>query len=467
MLPRRVLEGALLATLVACSRSPSAASPAPLAASTAALVVFDNVRILTMDEGRVIESGRVVVDGTTISAVVDAADTDSPPGAVVIDGTGMTLLPGLADMHVHYGDVGESCLYVANSITTVRNLWGTERHFRYDALAKSGEIIGPHVVTAAPLMDGPKPVWGEASIRITSPQMAVGAVESQRASGYPAVKLYEGLSEEAYRAAVSAAQERQLQVWTHVPRAMTVQQVLELGVDSIEHFDDYAAAVASDGLSPTNQRFPANEQWASASDDKIAAIARLTKDNGVWNAPTLALLHKRFEAMGDVDALLARPEMAYVSTPLKQWWSRSLQWMPRTAPFAAKAAPRQLALVAALHERGAGLLIGTDSPNPYLVPGFAIHDELEAFRQAGLDRAEVLRIATVQAARFLDDPTFGRVRPDLRADLVLVEGDPRQDLGVLRDPVGVMVNGHYRDRAALKASLRNYADALATSEPSP
>jgi imidazolonepropionase-like amidohydrolase len=114
--------------------------------------------------------------------------------------------------------------------------------------------------------------------------------------------------------------------------------------------------------------------------------------------------------------------------------------------------------VKALYEAGAGLLVGTDTPNPFIVPGFSFHEELANLTEAGIPSDALLRMATVEAARFLgEEGEFGIVAAGARADLILVEGDPSRDLDVLRRPAYVMLNGHLRDRA----TLQNDLDALA------
>ncbi|TDI40436.1 MAG: hypothetical protein E2P02_16950 [Acidobacteria bacterium] len=119
-----------------------------------------------------------------------------------------------------------------------------------------------------------------------------------------------------------------------------------------------------------------------------------------------------------------------------------------------------------LYDAGVPLLIGTDTPNPFVIPGFAIHDELAAFVDAGIPVDEVLRIATADAAKFLrEEGQWGVVAADARADLVLLDGDPRDDLSVLRRPAGVMVNGHWYDSAILSDALDKLRERIAGSEP--
>ncbi len=361
--------------------------------------LFKQVRVITMTDAGELTRADLRVRGGRI----DAIDSDLPAtgNARVIDGEGLTLMPGLADMHVHYGSEGEGALYLANSITTVRNLWGSARILALGTRAAAGVAAGPNIYTCGPLMDGPNPVWGNRSLMIDSPEQAIGAIEAQRTTGYRAVKLYEGLTPEIYRAAVQAARKRGLQVWTHTPRSMTVDEVLALGVDSLEHFNDVSQAIypLAEG-----QEMPGKAaRWAGADPALMRAFAERSAASGVWHSPTYTVIADRYRHAADPQAWFARPEIDLLDPGLERWWRQSLDRMTPLNAEMRSAARNQRRLIGLLHEAGAPLLIGTDSPNPFVIPGYAIHDELAAFVAAGISRRHVLEIATREAARFLEE----------------------------------------------------------------
>ncbi len=426
-----------------CAAAPATAADAD--------VLFAGARVLTMGPAGTLERAFVTVsDGR----IVRVAATPPPAADELrrIEADGLVLMPGLADMHVHYFSENEGPMFLANSVTSVRNLWGSAQTLILDAKAASGTTPGPHVYTSGPLMDGPEPIWGDGSLKLTSPEQAVGAVESQRTTGYRAVKLYEGLTPEIYRAAVAAAQERDMQVWTHVPGGLDVEAVIELGVDSIEHFDDVQDSVLGDGHDPADGSYFG--RWASADEARLAALARKSAEAGVWHSPTLTVIATRYAYGADAEGYFARPEAAYLGPGIEGWWRNSASRMSPWDERKRKAAAMQRRFLALLHEAGAPLLLGTDTPNPFVLPGFAIHDELANFVEAGIPVAEVLRIATADAARFLrEEGEWGVVREGARADLVLLDADPREDLATLRRPRGVMVNGHWYDAARLESEL--------------
>ncbi len=429
----------------------------PAVAGDGEAIVFQNVRVLTMTDEGVLEGASVTVEGDTITAIAEnVGEGEIPEGANVVDGTDMTLMPGLADMHVHYWSEVQGPLFLANSVTTLRNMWGSSQTLILDATAKRGSYAGPHIYTPGPLMDGPNPIWGQGSAMISSPEQAVGAVESQRTTGYTAVKLYEGLTPDIYVAAVEAAQARDMQVYTHVPEDMTVEDVLALGVDSIEHFEGVSSAATTAG---EGARYMA--RWASADIDRLQEIAAASAESGVWHSPTFSVIAVRYEYAADPDAFFAMPESGYVSPGLGDWWRASAQRMGAFDEQKQIATENQRAFARMLYDAGAPMLIGTDTPNPFVLPGFAIHDELEAFIDVGIPVDEVLRMATADAAKFLrEEGEWGVVAVGARADLVLLDADPRQDLSTLRRPAGVVMNGHWYDAGFLEAELREIRQAV-------
>lgn len=451
---KTALFAAVIILAVGCSQVGDEGSTRPAPNPDSQITVFENIRILTMNDREVLENANIVVDGGKISAIKSTADYERPDGAVIIDGTDKTIMPGLADMHVHYFSANEGPLFLANSVTTVRNLWGSAETFRLDAKAKAGKDAGPHIYTSGPLMDGPEPIWGAGAIEILSPDMAIGAVESQRANGYAAVKLYAKLSAESYKAAASAAKERDMQIWTHVPYSLSIDEVLEIGVDSIEHLDGYADGIVPDGYKPPAGRGQSLAKWASADLSKLQVLVNKTADAGVWNSPTFSVVYNRYDYARDAEKYFNSDVGKYIGPGLKSWWSSSAEGLASLSARADEAVITQRAFVKSLGDAGAGLLIGTDTPNPFVAPGFSIHDELANFSAAGFTNEEILELATINAARFLgEEEVFGNIIEGSRADLVLINTDPRDDLNALRNPDGVMMNGHWYDREELALML--------------
>ena len=414
--------------------------------------VFQNVRVLPMSGAGSLEGHSVIVEGARIAAIGPTSSTPAPEGARLIDGSGLTLMPGLADMHVHYWNAEEGALFVVNGITTVRNLWGAAVHFRFDTHAKGGDMVGPHVYTTGPLIDGPNPVWGDFSVLVESPEAAEAVVDAQFATGYAGIKLYEMLSEESYRAAVLAAKARGMKVSSHTPGSMTVEDLLALEIDSIEHLDGYAEALSGGrfdrgSMTPRTARL---ELWNHADEAAMEPLARRTAEAKVWNVVTLNVYTQLHQYAAEAEDFLARNEIRYVPPETMQFWRNAQESAGPAWAIVQEGEGARARFVKALFDAGAPLLVGTDTPNPFITPGYAIHDELDNLSKTGIPNDALLRMATTEAARYLDaEGKFGIVAEGARADLILVAGDPLTDLSVLRQPVGVMVNGHWRTREEL------------------
>jgi len=457
----RVLAVAALLSLVACASAPE---PRAIEAGEP-VTVFTNVTVVTEYGGDRLEHHSVAVRGDRIIAVAPDGGLVLPEGTHTIDGEGRLLAPGIADMHVHYVDPTAGGLFLANSITTVRNPSGGEGVPELIAAIASGARPGPRMYSSGQLIDGPGSFWG--------PQVVVDTVEGVRervradaAAGYMAIKLYSRLTPEQFRAGVEEARAHNLQVYAHVPGSMTLEEVLALQVDNIEHLDGFERSLGGEGARLA-------QLWASVAPDRYAPLAAEVVESGVWNTPTLIVMLAPARAFVDLAAADAAPEMRYASAGLLQFWHSYARFFPADADLAGRyrivqqGHANRIAMLAALREAGAPVLIGTDTPNPYVLYGFSIHEELGFFLEAGYTRSEALRIATLEAARFLDQSgEFGVIAEGARADLLLLDGDPEADFTTLRTPAGVMAAGRWYDRAALDGLLEDVEAAAAEPWPS-
>ena len=407
-----------------------------------------------MDTSDIIADGYVIVEGRRIAAMGAGALPVDYQGKR-IDGDGATLMPGLADMHVHYYETDIGAAYLANGVTLVRNLTGSLGAARRDQAAIDGALVGPVVVTSGPIIDGGEGFPNDFFIRARNPDQMIGAVRSQARSGYRAVKLYEHLDADTFRAGVKEARANGMRVYAHVPDSLDIHALLEMKVDSLEHLDGYAQAMARDGFA-TDREYAWAEWWANVDRTKFEDLAQTTVAAGSWTVPTFAITYGRI-ASADPDAYFAKEE----ARQLPLWadsWRRTAQGYEADRPFFAPSLVQKIAFVAALRGAGAKVLIGTDGPNPFVTPGYAIHDELAAFQRAGYTNLEILDIATVQAARFVGERgRTGTVAVGAPADLILLNGDPVDDLAVLRTPIGAMVAGHWHDRATIDNALARRA----------
>lgn len=424
------------------------------------VTVFVDVNVVPMDTAGVLENQVVVVRDGIISAVAPGSTTEIPEHTEIIDGTGGFLLPGLADMHVHVSNEEEFLLFIANGVTTARDMFGDQDRLAWREKVERGDVLGPTIYMSGPIIDG-NPPFIEGSTVVETAEDAKRVVAEEKAAGYDFVKVYDFLSRDAYDALVSAARENGMPVVGHVPDAVGLNEVLAAGQASIEHLRGYAAALVSD---PDQVTF-GSEDWALADTSKMRDLAGATRAAGVWNCPTLVVTQKWLPPE-EQRALFAKPAMRYIAPQVHAEWDPDASYLSffSTEKLAAvqRSHKQRLMMTRALHEAGARLLLGTDAGNPFVLAGFSIHEELANLVEAGLTPYEVLLTGTRFAAEFLDAPgQFGVVAPGARADLILTDGNPLDDVGAVAHPKGVMVRGRWLPRSELARMLDRLAEKYA------
>jgi len=465
MFSRRIVLAALF--LAACATTP----PRVIEAG-APVTAFRNVTVITEYGGERLEHHTVAIREDRIIAIAPDRAIVLPEGATIVEGEGRILAPGIADMHVHYQDPSVGVLMLANSITTIRNPSGfgigngPDTTLGLAARTARGEVQGPFIYSSGQLIDGPGSFWGPGVVVDTVDGVRT-RVRQDAEAGYPAIKLYAQLTPEQYRAGVEEARAHNLQIFSHVPASMTLEEVLDLRVDSIEHLDGYDRSLGGQG--PSMQ-----QRWVAAPADGFAPLAQRVAQSGVWQVPTLIVTLAPSRAFVDVNAADQAPELRYAQQGLLDFWHGYTARIPPGTDLAARyrvveqAHGRRVEMLRALREANAPLLVGTDAPNPYVMYGFAIHEEFGFYREAGFSNTELLRIATLNAARFMNATgEFGIVREGARADLLLLAADPEQELATLRAPQGVMAAGRWYDRASLDALLAEVERAAAASRQMP
>ena len=426
------------------------------------LYAFTGVTVVPMTGERLLPHRTVLVRGQVIEAIGPTAEVQVPEDAVVIEGRGRYLMPGLVDMHTHISDRDDLVLLLANGVTSVRNMAeypGWARLLGYpDILAlkkriEKGELQGPTIYTAGLVLDGRKPVSPLFSVMKDAGE-AERAVRDQQARGYDFVKVYDKLPPEVYERIVAVARELQITVIGHVPKAVGIDASLSSGQHSIEHLTGY--------IDNDKSRFVIPEE-------RIEEYAARTAAAGVWNCPTLTI-YDNLVPPSRFEEILAHPEARYVPGRIRFLWKQTLRAVYETAgtggdvaggdvagadvagtDYAARMGELSRRMTRALHEAGAKLVAGTDMNFVGVFPGLSLHRELEDLVAAGLSPYEALACATVNAAVCLGRAgEFGTVDAGGRADLILLETDPLEDVGAIRSCAGVMVRGRWYSRDALE-----------------
>ncbi len=421
-------------------------------------VAIVGVTVLPLDSDRQLPNHTVLIQNGTITAIAPDLDVSN---ARVIDGRGKYLLPGLADMHTHFWDPGEAAMFLANGVTFVRNMWGAPFHLAWQRKVESGEIAGPRVLTTSPIVDGVtesgQPIW-PGSATLPDPAHADRMVEGFVERGYQQVKAYSLLSAPAIAALGRACERAGVMLVGHCPSAVTMEQASTAGQRCFEHLTNMTFGHLRDGrVAPPGWVAGADFIAEHLDSAAIRDMARRFADEQTWNCPTMVVWQGAMDA--NVETVLANPLLRYESAATMSSWDPTndfrFRGFERSKVIAAfqRMNDRRAEMISILHQEGAPLLIGTDTPNPFVFQGFSIHDELDNFVRAGLTPYEAIRCATVEPARFLGATDRGVVAEGRRADLILVDGDPFVDVSILRTPASVFVNGHVLTRADLDAML--------------
>jgi len=429
----------------------------PAAGATTAFV---NVNVVPMT-GEVLLSGRtVVVENGRISATGPVESTVVPDGARIVDGTDRYLMPGLAEMHGHVpGDDSPGLervltLYAVNGVTSVRGMLGQPSHLRLRAELAAGERLGPRLYTSGPSFNGGS---------VSGPRQAIGMVREQQAAGYDFLKIHPGLTREEFRAIAEEAAALGIRFAGHVPADVGLSYALDLGISTIDHLDGYMQALVPAQQDPSGgfEGFFGLLLAPAAREERIASFAQATRDAGTWNVPTQTLFEHRVGP--DAPGVIAEwPEMRYVpEDTLTEWLDAKRELLADAAyseATAARAIRLRRELIRSLNEAGAGLLLGSDAPQVFNVPGFSIHRELELMVASGLSPYEALLTGTVNAARWFGwEDVLGTVEVGKTADLLLLDDNPLEDIGHTRRIHGVMLGGRWLGRAEIEAQLERFA----------
>jgi imidazolonepropionase-like amidohydrolase len=356
----------------------------------------------------VLRNRTVVIRAGRVESIRESSE-NLAGDVVVIDGHGRYLLPGLIDMHVH-ARRADMALYRAAGITTVRNMWGHDGIKTLMQDIANGTLIGPAIISASPGLDGTPVQWPFTQV-IEDASRAASVVHEMSLAGWSFIKVYTNLHPDVYDAILAAARTEGITVIGHVPMRVPVEHALASGQKSIEHLMGYDRAVSVRGNGGT-------WGWIDADTTRYARLVSLTVANGVWNCPTFAI----YRAIAETQHSAADRERIIRNRRI----------------FV-----RQLAAA------GAPLLAGTDAGIDIVPAGMTLQSELEEFVAAGLSPYRALQAATTDAARFLGRTDIGSVQVGNRADLVLLDTNPLDDISATRNISGVMFGGRWLSAQSL------------------
>ncbi len=429
------------------------------------VVAFVGVTVIPMDRERLLRGQTVVVRGGRIVAMGPSGRVKVPPGGRKVDGRGKFLMPGLAEMHAHIpgGETPDSVvertlfLYVSRGVTTIRGMLGHPRHIDLRARAARGELLSPTIYTSGPSLNGNS---------VPTPGAAARIVGEQKAAGYDFLKIHPGIDGEVFDTLAATAQRLGIPFAGHVPLEVGLERALESRYATIDHLDGYVEAMVRRGAPVTSaeSQFFGLNLGDHLDDSKLPALVEATREAQVWNVPTQVLMENLVPGES-VEALARRPEMRYVSGETLSKWAETknslLEETGSTPESARRVMDLRRRLIKALHAGGAGLLLGSDAPQIYNVPGFSTHRELQSLVAAGLTPYQALETGTRNVATFFGTlKKTGTIQVGKRADLILLDANPLINVGNTTKQSGVMIRGRWLPKSRIDTRLAAIAKAM-------
>lgn len=445
-------------------------------------LVIAHVTLIDMTGGPPRQDMTVVVAGDRIQSIGRSSRVRVPANALIVDGAGKFLLPGFWDMHAHVLHKPRFAtflpLLIANGVTGVRDMathtpLDEVRRWREEIAA--GTRIGPRIVAAGLILDGPKPLNPSVSIAIKDAGDGRRAVRQMKEQGADFIKVYSSLPRDAFYAIADEASKQGLPFAGHLPTSVTACEASAAGQKSFEHMlgwfescEEKAERIGRRDERPTTAPDATPEprglvagslkqitDSASFDEPEARALATVLARNGTWLTPTLsarwaATYYDEKVSKGD-------PRSKYILPAMRESWETSGPFAQFTAEQLATLKlgyDSLLKALARMHRAGAKLLAGTDTGVPYTFPGFSVHDELELMVRAGLTPFEALQTATIHPAKFLGrENDLGTIERGKLADLLLIDGNPLTDVSTTRRITAVIANGRLYDRTHLNELL--------------
>lgn len=442
-------------------------------------LVLTHVTVIDTTGGPARVDMTVVITGDRIAEMGKSRATRPPKNAEIVNGNSKFLIPGLWDMHVHWYDKDYLPLFIANGVTGTRQMYGVPMFQQWRKEIEAGQLLGPHMLIPSPIVDGPKPVW-PGSIAVANASEGRQAVIQVKQGGADFVKVYSLLSRDAYFAIADESKKQGIPFEGHVPDAVTLEEASNAGQMTVEHLTGVLAACSSheaELLKSAQEavaaidagQLPSVRFWGpeyrerqklaleTYSPQKAETVFAELKKNHTWQCPTLTLL--RSMGYSDDPSFANDPRLKYIPRDIVSSWN------PKADPFlkdktaedwalSKKVFSKDLEVVGAMQRAGVEILAGTDTLNPYCLPGFSLHDELGLLVQSGLTPMQALQAATLNPARFMGrENDLGMVDTGKIADLVLLDANPLDDIGNTRKISAVVFGGKFYSRTSLDEML--------------
>jgi imidazolonepropionase-like amidohydrolase len=415
-------------------------------------VAFAHVRAF-VDGTHFADDQTIVVNNGLIAQIGPASSTAAPPGALVIDGNGKTLVPGLWDSHMHVQDNSTGPFLLALGITSARDPGNNNALTLARAARRAkGELLSPTIYPSV-LIDGKGPNTAQVGVVVTSPDEAIRAVQTAKAEGFTGIKFYGTYNPAWVAPAAAEAHRLGLHVHGHVPAGMRPSQAIAAGYDELTHIYFVMMEAMPDSVVGTSNginRFDGTGRHAKDVDldaPPVKTLVATMAERKIVSDPTLVVAESLFvPENGDLSPAY-QPYVGTLPPATERGFRQGGFAVPKdlTREDYRKSFAKLSALVTMMHNSGVPIVAGTDGS------GLELVRELELYVAAGFTPSEALATATIVPAHLVGvDKTTGSITVGKSADLVLVEGDPSRRIGDLRNTRTVMMGGKLMDADALR-----------------
>lgn len=381
-------------------------------------------RLVDGNGGTPLENSVVIIRDGKIAAAGPAKIIPVPRGAQIVNAAGKSVLPGLWEMHAHFEQVEWGPIYLATGVTTARDV-GNEREFiisARDSIA-SGKGIGPRLL-AAGIVDGSGPM-ALGIIRVDTPEQAREQVRRYKQEGFQQIKIYSSVKPDIVKVITEEAHAQGMTVTGHVPNGMTVLQGIDDGMDQINHIQ-YPFASMID---------PQTRTIVPDSPRVKAVVDAMLQHHTVLD-PTMVVFETTLRP-ANVPLAQEEPGIEKVAPELRE--PLESEGVPaERAAQAQRVFDMFLQSLSILHKAGVPIVVGTDQS----VPGYSVYREMELYVKAGFTPMEAIQSATIVPARVMGmEKDSGSIEPGKRGDVILVDGNPDQNISDIRKVSTVIASG--------------------------
>lgn len=420
-------------------------------------IVFRHVHVIPMDRERLLTNQTVVVRNGKIVSVGPTTNGPLPVNALVIDASDKYLMPGWAEMHAHVPPIDDIApmkdvltLYLANGITTIRGMLGHPKHLELRSKINSGEILGPHFYATGPSFNGQT---------VKTAGRGAEMVREQKAAGYDYLKLHPGLTKETFPAIAKTAREVGIPFVGHVSFNVGVWRAIEAKYSSIDHLDGFIEAITPGSDTLAEQETGLFGAWIAyrANATMIPKLVNALREKQIYVVPTQALAERWLSPLPATE-FTDDPEMIYMKPQEIESWVKAKSGYMTNPNFSKEHAERLVQirrkLIYECQKNGVSILLGSDAPQVFNVPGFSIHHEMKYMVDAGLTPYETLKTGTVNVASYLGKTDSGVIKAGNVSDLVLLNGNPLTDISQTRTIEGVMMGTNWLSKTYIQSELK-------------